>query len=550
MGENAESNGVVDTTEKSSEEAPPKLEFENQDLSTEAADTENVLGWRFWIIFLSLAITSLLTAIEATVTSTALPTIARDLNSGKLYVWFVNAFFLTSTAVQPLYGQFANVFGRRWPTMVAIALFALGSGISGGSTSAPMLIGGRAIQGMGLGGVNVMIDMIVCDLVPLRKRGNYIGMIYVVFAVGSSIGPFVGGVFTDRVTWRWVFYICLPICGVSLALMLVFLQVKYQKETTFKQKMARVDWLGNALLIASVVAVLIALTYGGTSHPWSSWRVVLPLVLGFLGIIAFHIYEASGYCVEPTMPPRLFGNRTSLFAFVIIFLHGALTYWIVYFLPVYFQSVLQSTPTGSGVQLLPTVIFTVPFAIVAGAWTTATGKYKPPLILGFAFMTLGIGLFTTLDASSSMGAWVGYQVIAAIGTGLVITPSLPAAQAALPESDVAASTATCLLGSIGDDATRERLLGGAAYEEASRSFIDSFPEAVRSDIISTYAGAMKMVWQVAIAFTALGFIVSWLVKEIELRKTLDTEYGLKDSKSKEKQQPENGKVAQNNEQDV
>jgi hypothetical protein len=145
--------------------------------------------------------------------------------------------------------------------------------------------------------------------------------------------------------------------------------------------------------------------------------VVSLLVLGFLRIIAFHIYEASKFCIEPTIPPRLFTNQTSFLAFVTIFPHGALTYWIVYF-----QRVLGSTPTRLGVQLLPTVILSVPFAIVAGAFTTGIGRYKPPLIVGFAFVTVGAGLFTLLDSSASMGAWVGSQIIAALGIGLGSRP--------------------------------------------------------------------------------------------------------------------------------
>jgi Major Facilitator Superfamily len=472
-----------------------------------------------------------------------------------------------STAFQPLYGQLANVFGRRWPTIAAVALFALGSGVSGGATLTAMLIG-RRVQGIGLGGVNMMIDIIVCDLVPLRKRGNFMGLIFAVFAVGSSIGPFVGGVLTQRVTWRWVFYICLPISGTALLLMVLFLHVEYRKETTFKEKMRHIDWLGNAILISSVVSILLALTYGGTIHPWSSWRSIVPLVLGFVGFIIFHIYEATSFCVEPTMPPRLFANRTSSMAFILTFLHGMLTYWVIYFLPVYFQAVLRSDPTRSGVQLLPTVIVLVPFAIITGAIITATGRYKPLQIAGFALMALGIGLFAMLDVSSNTGTWVGFQILVAAGSGLIVTSSLPAVQAELPEGDVAASTATwaflrsfgsvwgvsipaaifnnrfdSLAGQINDKAARTRLSGGAAYEHASNDFIGSFPAEMQGQIVNTYSGALELVWQVAIAFAALGFILSWFEKEVELRKTLETDYGLKDDKAKKGRATSEGAAA-------
>ncbi|KAF2642238.1 MFS general substrate transporter [Massarina eburnea CBS 473.64] len=525
---------------------------------TRAKQNGEKWGWRFWTIIGSLCITSLLTAIESTVTSTALPSIANTLNSRELYVWFVNSIFLSSAVVQPLFGQLADVFGRRWPCIFTVAMFALGSGIAGGANSAAMLIIGRVFQGIGLGGVNCLLDMIVCDLVPMRKRGAIMGVIFAVFSAGSSIGPFVGGVLVDRVSWRWVFYIGLPVAGAALVLLVMFLHVEYEKTTSVPQKLKRLDYTGNLLLVLAMVSILIALTYGGTLRPWSSWRTIVPLVLGFLGMVAFHVYEASGIQREPVMPPRLFKNRSSFLAFILVFLHGMILYWVIYFLPVYFQSVLLSSPTRSGVQLLPTLIIVVPFGILAGGLTTATGKYKPFLIIGFALQTLGVGLFSMLDSSSSTALWAVFQIICAAGIGMVSTTILTACQVELPESDVATSTATWgflrSLGSIWgiaipaavfnnrfaelsvmieDEALRLSLQNGAAYEKASAAFINSLPEPVRSQTIATYTGALKQVWQIAIAFSALGFLVAWGVRSVEMRKTLETDYGLKEKEGKE-----------------
>ncbi|KAI2843099.1 hypothetical protein CBS11350_5378 [Aspergillus niger] len=504
-------------------------------------------GWRFWLIIAGCAVTSLLTAVESTVTSTALPTISRDLNAGESYIWFVNAFFLSSTAFQPLYGQLADVWGRRWPLISAVAFFALGSGISGGASSSGMLIAGRTVQGVGLGGVNMLVDIVVCDLVPLRERGQIMALIFVVFAVGSSLGPFIGGAFTENVTWRWSFYISLPIAGAAIV-----------------QKLKRIDWLGNGLLIASVVAILIALSFGGTTYSWSSWHVVVPLVLGLVGLlVAFPAIQATPkLCPEPTMPLRLFANRTSLAAFTLTFLHGMLLYWTIYFLPVYFQGVKSSSPIRSGVQLLPTVIVTVPAAIVAGVVLTKTGRYKPIQIAGFVFMALGMGLFSLLDKNSSTGAWTGFQLLAGIGSGFVITSTLPAAQAELAETDVAASTATwAFLRSLGSvwgvaipaaifnnqfasrvaaagldkDPRIAAILGSSgAYEQASGDFVSTFPADVQPAIIEAYTGAMQRVWQISVVFAGLGFIIAWLEKEVELRTTLESEFGLKEDRVEEK----------------
>jgi MFS family permease len=414
-----------------------------------------------------------------------------------------------------------------------------------------MLIAGRTLQGVGLGGVNMLIDIIVCDLVPQRKRGAVMGVVFAFFAVGSSLGPFVGGILVDRASWRWVFYIGLPISGVSLVFLIAFLQVQYGKEMTLKYKLRRLDYTGNIILTSSMVSILIALTYGGTLRPWSSWRTVVPLVLGLLGLVGFHVYEAIGGQKEPVVPARIFTNLTSLTAFVLVFLHGMILYWITYFLPPYFQAVLLSSPTRSGVQTLPTVIVVLPFAIIAGGLITATGRYKPLNIIGFALITPAAGLLTMLDSSSSTAEWTIFQIIGAVGIGLVTTSALPAVQVSLPESDVALSTATWgflrSLGSIWgvsilaaifntrfgelskqitDENLRLLLQNGVAYERASAAYIDAFHEPTRTELIQTYQGALKTVWHVLIAFSAFGFLATWFLKEIKLKDTFETEFGL------------------------
>ncbi|OQV03821.1 hypothetical protein CLAIMM_08815 [Cladophialophora immunda] len=246
-----------DAASKEAETAAPK----DAQLSTKPSTTGLKKGLRFWMIVVALSFTGLLTALEATITSTALPSIIADLGGGDLYIWAVNGYFLTMTALQPLYGQLANVFGRRWPTIAATAIFVLGGGICGGASSMPMLIVGRVIQGAGAGGMSVLIEMIICDLIPLRQRGNYFAIIFGLIALGTALGPFFGGLIVEYSTWRWVFYLNLPIGGVALSLLLAFLKVRWNKNVKLATRLTSIDWAGNAIFIAAICGVLIALSW-------------------------------------------------------------------------------------------------------------------------------------------------------------------------------------------------------------------------------------------------------------------------------------------------
>ncbi|KAH8682094.1 major facilitator superfamily domain-containing protein [Xylariales sp. PMI_506] len=526
-------------------------------MQTEVAVASTKKGWRFWAIFVALCVTSMLAAVESTVVSTALPSIVHDLDSGELYVWFVNAYFLTSTATLPLLGQLCNIFGRRWMMISVVALFALGSGISGGASSTGMMIAGRAIQGIGGGGINFLIELIVSDLLPLRERGAYMGIIFAVFSLGTSIGPFVGGAIVDRTSWRWVFYINLPISGVALILHVLYLRVNYDRETSVSERLKRIDFVGNTILIASVISTLIALSWAGTLYPWSSWHVLVPLVLGIVGLVVFHLYETMPWVTEPTLPERLFRRRTPAAALLLAFLSNILLFWVIYFLPVYFQAVLGMDPMISGVALLPLSLLSVLMAGVAGGILTKTGRYRPLHIIGCALSVLGLGLFCHFDADTSRAEWVLVQFVLAIGLGCLFSTILPAVQADLPDSDTASATAAFVFiraygsiwgvsvpsaifnakfddasGIIGDASVEAVLSGGDAYSFATAALIGSFPEAVRGRVVEVYVQALRLSWEVSIGFALLMLLLCFLEKEIVLRVTLETEFGLETKEAK------------------
>lgn len=223
-------------------------------------------SWKFYAVFPGLCFSMLLSALETSVIGTALPTIVSALYAGPLYIWTVNGYFLSMAVVQPLVGQVADIFGRRIPMLVSLALFTLASGLCGGANSIEMLIAARVMQGIGGGGISVLVSIIVADLVPLRYRQKYMSIVMASFALGTFIGPIVAGVIVTTISWRWVFYINLPVAAIALVLIFLFLRLESPRKGDALPLAASLDWLGSIILTAAVVSILIALTWGGTTY--------------------------------------------------------------------------------------------------------------------------------------------------------------------------------------------------------------------------------------------------------------------------------------------
>ncbi|KAK8059122.1 hypothetical protein PG996_009052 [Apiospora saccharicola] len=432
-----------------------------------------------------------------------------------------------------------------------------------------MLISGRVIQGIGASGISVLGETIICDLVPLRERGTYMAAVLGMVALGTSLGPLFGGLIVSYSTWRWAFYMALPIGGPALVLLFLFLNVNYDKSSTLATKLTRLDWLGNAVFVGASSSVLIALSWAGAEHPWSSYQVLVPLLVGVAGLAGFLVLEASPRLApNPMMPLHLFADRVTAAVFAITFLHGVVLMWTMYFLPVYFQGVLGATPYRSGVMLLPTILVMIPGAMAGGLLMSKFGRYKPLLVLGFALVVVGFGLFSLLDEHSSVGAWVGFQVVESLGAGLAVPTLLPALLAPLSDADTALATGTWAFtrgfgtvwgvaiagavfsnraaqlassGAISSSATvAAEFAAGGAYQDATARFLDSLsasPET-RAEVVAVQSGALRRSWQVAIAFAAAGFVVAVLLKEVPLREELDSEFGMTEKGSANKSEEE------------
>ncbi|KAF2868540.1 major facilitator superfamily domain-containing protein [Massariosphaeria phaeospora] len=517
-------------------------------------------GPRFWAIIVVISLVSLLTSLEATVTSTVMPSLVADLGGGENYIWVSNAYFLTMTSLMPMFGQLANVFGRRWPLIISGVIFMVGSGVCGGASNMAAMIAGRAIQGIGGAGIGVLCEIVICDLVPLRERGTYMGAVFGMVGIGAALGPLFGGLLVSYSTWRWAFYMTLPIGGVAVVMLFLFLQVKYDKSQTWANKLSSLDWLGNMVFVAGTVPVLIALGWAGGQHPWSSYQVLVPLFVGLATMGAFIVLEGNTHLApNPIMPLHLFGNSISSIVFLLTFLHGQVTMWALYFIPVYFQGVLAVDAYNAGLRLLPTILALLPGAILGGLLLSKFGLYKPILVVCFALVVVGFGLFTLLDEKSSAGAWIGFQVLESFGAGFGMGALLPALLAPLTDKDTALATATFAfmrsfgvmwgvavagavytsraaqlagLGAISDTAVAAQFMAGGAYGAAEVGFLDSLPAQTRAQVISVQSNALQRSWQVAIAFGAVGLIAAAVIKQIPLRKENSTDFGMVEIKDK------------------
>ncbi|KAI0482646.1 major facilitator superfamily domain-containing protein [Xylariaceae sp. FL0804] len=378
-------------------------------------------GPRFWLVFLSLCLAGFVASTDSTIIFTALPTISRDLGGGgqSLYVWLGNAYVFASTAVQPLYGQLSNLFGRRYPMLASVALFALGSGVAGGAHTPAVFVAGRVVQGLGAGGMVMLIDLIVCDVLPLRERSAYLGTVLGACAVGTLIGPVIGGAIVTRATWRWAFWMNLPICALTLGTMVPCLRLSWQRSASWADLLSRIDYLGNIIFVGSITSILIGLVQGGTVHPWSSFNTIIPLVIGFVGWAAFFVQQ--GFCREPTMPLRLFSHRTSASVYMQDFIVSILLEWAIYTLPLYFQSQRSASALTSGLDILPINAFMIPSGAVAGAVLTKFGRFKPIHWVGFGILAISCGLLSTMSSSTATVTWAWFEILAGIGVGLPLT---------------------------------------------------------------------------------------------------------------------------------
>lgn len=506
--------------------------------------------WRFWVVFLSCCFLALLVSLDGTVVVIALPRIVDDLQLGDGYVWVANSYWVAGTVLQPLFAQLSDLFGRKIPLLTSLAVFFIGGAIAGAAQSGSMLIAGRCVQGVGGGGILLLMEVVVCDIISLRERGKYLSIVFATAAVGVMVGPPIGGAIANR-NWRWIFYMNLPISSAAFLVMAWLGRLKTVRQEKPMRALGEIDWLGITIFCLSTTSLLLGLLFGGITFPWGSYHVLLPLVLGAAGFAIFLWYENSVFCTYPAVPGRLFANRTSSAGYAMIFLQSAMTTWIAFLWPLFFQGVLRTSPLRAGINYIAFEAFLIPAAGVSGQLLTKFGHYRPLQAVGFGFLTLGFGLDVLLGAGDSTVKWACLIAVNAIGLGALLPTMLPAILASLPDEDVALGTGVYSflrgfgyiwgvtipavifngtfernLWKISDVAIQQTLRLGKAYQHVSGELIDRLPQQTMGEVIGVYVISMRRAWVVAAAISATGFLLVLVEKHIALRTEVDSKYGI------------------------
>ncbi|MGW4227181.1 DHA2 family efflux MFS transporter permease subunit [Streptomyces bauhiniae] len=475
----------------------------------------------------------LLAALDQTIVSTALPTIVSDLGGLEHLSWVVTAYLLASTAATPLWGKLGDQYGRKRLFQLAIVIFLVGSALCGMAQNMPQLIGFRALQGLGGGGLMVLSMAIVGDIVPPRERGRYQGLFGAVFGATSVLGPLLGGLFTEQLSWRWVFYVNLPIGIVALVVIATALHIPRRTSRH------TIDYLGT-LLIASVATCLVLVaSLGGTTWPWASGQIIGLAVLGVLLAVAFVAVERRA--AEPVLPLKLFGIRTFTLAAVISFIVGFAMFGAMTYLPTFLQIVHGISPTMSGVHMLPMVVGLLLTSTVSGQIVSRTGRWKVFPVAGTAVTALGLLLLHQLDEHSSTLEMSLYFFVFGLGLGLVLQVLILVVQNAVSYEDLGVATSgatffrsigasfgvaifgTVFSNRLGDKLAEAfrgiRLPAGVSPGalEADPRGIGALPPPLRPAALHAFSSSITDVFLYAAPVAFLGFVLAWFLKEDRLR---------------------------------
>lgn len=489
------------------------------------------------IIIGGLLLALLLAALDSTIVATALPTIVGEMGGLTHLSWVVTAYLLAQTVVTPLYGKLGDLYGRKKVVQVAIVIFLIGSALCGLARSMTQLIGFRAVQGLGGGGLMVTTQAVVGDVVAPRDRGRYQGIFGAVFGLSSIAGPLIGGYFTTHISWRWIFYINIPLGIVAILVIAATLPAASRRVSH------SIDYLGAALLATALSGIIIVTDLGGMTFPWGSPFILSLIAVTVLSIVGFVWTEKRA--AEPVLPLRLFENRTFVVSVLVGLIVGFALFGSVTYLPLFLQVVKGDSPTASGLRMIPMMGGMLVSSIVAGQLISRHGRYKTFPIVGTAVMVVGLFLLSRMTPETTMLRTSLMMMILGLGMGMVMQVLVLAAQNAVDYRDLGVATSgatlfrliggsvgTAILGAIFASRLHENLartLPGAAASEAGANVspraIAALEPAVRQLYVEGFTYSLDMIFFVAMFVGLAGFVMAWLLPEMPLRDTVAARAG-------------------------
>jgi EmrB/QacA subfamily drug resistance transporter len=502
---------------------------------SQAAITDTAVrqAQRVRLIFGALMLALLLAALDQTIVATALPTIVGDLGSVSRLSWVVTAYLLASTVVGPLYGKLGDLYGRKIVLQSAIVIFLAGSALCGLSQSMTELIAFRALQGLGGGGLLVVTIAAVGDFVAPRDRGRYQGYFGGVFGVATVVGPLLGGFFVDGLSWRWIFYVNVPIGLIALVVI----------STAFRARAARIahriDYLGAALLAGGLAAIVLYTSLGGTTYAWDAPQMFAMIVAGAALLVGFVVVEARA--AEPILPLEIFRARVFSVTSVIAFIVGLAMFGAVTYLPLYLQNVKGHSPTESGLLMTPMMVGVLLTSITSGNLISRFGHYRPFPIIGTALTAAGLLLLSRLQVGTSTWVAAAYMVVLGFGIGSVMQVLVLAAQNAVDHRYLGVVTSASTMfrqigGSIGVSVfgavfanqlahhLAGKLAAGASVPTAANpAEIKSLPAAIHDIYVTAVTASLRPIFLIAAGLAVVAFAFAWILPERPLRVSAQAE---------------------------